>query len=351
MKSLFIGKDRMIKEAMRQMNQVGEKELFVIEEENKLFGVLSDGDIRKWILSGGKLEEKVLSACNRNPITIGENFAIEEVKKLLLNYKIEAIPVLKGNREIAEVLMWDEVFSGKAVHHREKLDLPVVIMAGGKGTRLDPFTKVLPKALIPIGDKPIIEMIMEKFAEYGIREFYLSINNKSRMIKSYFEELSSKYTIKYVEEQIPLGTAGSLKLLQGKLKGKFIVTNCDVIIDCDYSEILKLHEEKEYDMTLVVSSKRYIIPYGICEIMNGGTLKSITEKPEYDLLVNTGMYILKSELLDLIPKNKYFNINELMLKAQQKDFKVGVFPISERAWIDIGQWDEYRKAVKEFKLD
>jgi NDP-sugar pyrophosphorylase family protein len=200
--------------------------------------------------------------------------------------------------------------------------------------------------LIPIGDKPVIELIMDRFHEYGIKHFYVSLNHKARMIKSYFQEAQMPYRIDCLQEDIPLGTAGGLRMLEKNSAKKFLVTNCDVIIHSDYSELVRFHEDHQYDLTLVVSCRHYVIPYGVCVIENGGQLKSLKEKPEYDLLVNTGMYVINRSLLKLIPKNKAFDITDLIAKAKERGRKVGAFPINGHEWIDVGQWDEYQKAVK-----
>ncbi len=347
----LILKDSLVKEAMKQMSDNGEKVLFVIDKDRRLFGSLSDGDIRKWILEEGSLRDHVEKVCNKNPRVVGENYDLNEVKDMMLHLKIECIPVVDAQMTIRDVLVWANVFSEKEPVRKTPLDIQVVVMAGGRGTRLDPFTTVLPKPLIPIGDKPIIEIIMDKFGEYGIKEFFVSVNHKLKMIKSYFEDTDGKYNLKFVEEKIPLGTAGSLRLIKNKIKDPFFVTNCDIIIDADYEEILRFHNDRKYDMTLVVSCKHYVIPYGVCTIENGGRLKSIDEKPEHDLLVNTGMYVMRKRLLELIPKNKAFHMNELIAKAKARGYQIGAFPISEKAWVDIGQWEEYHKAIKHLKVE
>ncbi|MBF0570616.1 MAG: nucleotidyltransferase family protein [Candidatus Omnitrophica bacterium] len=346
-KDFFITKKLTVKEAMLRMSQIAEKQLFVIDEKKKLFGALSDGDIRKWILKGGHLREKVEHVCNHQPRFVKKNYDIDLVRKLMLKLKITAIPVLAEDSSVDEVLTWERVFAGEVKRHINKINVPVVIMAGGKGTRLDPFTRILPKPLIPIGEKPILQIIMDKFVEQGGRKFFLSINHKARMVKSYFEEYGAGYRICYIEENRPLGTVGSLRLLKGRIKGVFLVTNCDTIINIDYNEIVKFHKDNGYDMTLVVSCKRYVIPYGVCEVHSGGLLKSINEKPEHDYLVNTGMYVMSSRIFDFIPVGKVMHINELIAKIKNKGMSVGLFPIDEKAWIDIGQWDEYHRAVRQ----
>ena len=340
-----------IRHAMQTMKDIGEKVLFVVDKKKKLIGALSDGDIRRCILLGKQLSEKAYTACNRNPLVADVGYNIPQIKKLMLNNKIESIPILDEKSKISDILTWDAVFGDSLAKQKQKLSAQVVIMAGGKGSRLEPFTTVLPKPLIPIGDKPIIEIIMDKFAEYEVKDFFISVNHKSRMIKSYLEDMDEKYNIHYVNEKIPLGTAGSLHLLAKKIKTPFVVTNCDIIVDIDYSDMLNLHKKKNNDMTIVVSCKHYVIPYGICLIKNGGTLDRLNEKPEYEFLVNTGMYVLGEKILKLVPKDKYFDVPDLIKKAKQKKLKIGVYPIDEKSWIDIGQWEEYHKAIKNLKIE
>ncbi|MFC1856971.1 nucleotidyltransferase family protein [Thermodesulfobacteriota bacterium] len=328
------------------MKSIGQKILYVATPANELYGALSDGDIRKWILSEGSLDEPVKTVCNIKPVSVGEDYDRESIKKIMLDLKIESVPVVDGSNRIKNILTWDIIFRNGIRRPTGTIQIPVVIMAGGKGTRLDPFTRVLPKPLIPIGDKVVIEIIMEKFHEYGVDQFYISINHKGQLIKSYFEDTNKKDRIHYLEEDQPLGTAGSLRFLRETDHDKFMVTNCDIIIESDLSEIVEFHNEKSNHMTLVVSCRNYVIPYGVCSISNGGDLESITEKPAYDLLVNTGMYVLNKEILDLIPPGKLFHVTDLIAAAKVEGFKVGVFPIDENSWIDVGQWDEYRKAIK-----
>ncbi len=349
-RKFLIGYKGTIKDAMRRMTDIGEKQLFVVDEKNRLFGALSDGDVRQWILKNKHLTACIKEVCNRHPCSVRENYDIDSVRKKMLSLRIEAIPVVASDGTVCTVLSWEEVFAGKVKKRRERLDVQIIIMAGGKGTRLDPFTRVLPKPLIPIGEKPILQIIMDKFVEHGVKEFYLSVNHKARMIKSYFEEFNGGYKIHYVEENKPLGTIGSLRLIKNKIKGPFFVTNCDTIINTDLNDIIKSHSENKYDMTVVVSCKRYIIPYGICIVESGGVLNSIQEKPEHDILVSTGMYVMNPKIIDLIPEHKPMGANELIEKAKKNGLNIGVFPISEKSWIDVGQWEEYQKAVKHFQL-
>lgn len=345
--SIIINGNASVKEAMKQLDKTAEKILFVVDHDDRLVGSLTDGDIRRWILADGSLDERASVVCFKGTYFVERTHDIEEVKAVMFKRKIVYVPVVDANRRIFEFLIWDKLFGGRLKRKmKEPLDVPVAIMAGGKGTRLDPFTRILPKPLIPIGEKTVIELIIDKFLEYKVDHFYISLNDKAKIIKSYFEELDPKYRITYLRESKPLGTSGALKQLEGQIDGDLIVTNCDIIIDADYSEVLQHHKEKGNDITAVASVKNFKIPYGVCEIRNGGSLVSITEKPEYSYLVNTGMYVLKSSVLRYIPDNTFYHITQLISDVRSDGLKVGVFPVSENSWIDTGEWVEYRKALE-----
>ncbi|MCD4781611.1 MAG: CBS domain-containing protein [Candidatus Omnitrophica bacterium] len=348
-KKLFINGTISLKEAMKKISKEGQGVLIVVDGQSMLMGMLTDGDIRRAILSGHPYSDAIDGIYNDHPHFVSEPTSHEQIRNIMLQDRIEAVPVVDDNKRIIDVVFWDDIISETVQRPKRKLNVPVVIMAGGKGTRLDPFTRILPKLLIPIGEKAIIDIIIDKFAFYGITQFYISINNKAKIVKAYFEERYSDYHLHYLEETRPLGTAGSLKALPRKFKGSFFVSNCDIIVDCDYSDIYGFHCEKNNDITIVGSHRHFVIPYGVCEIKNGGTLKSINEKPEYDFLVNTGMVVLKRSVLKYIPRNKEFHMTDLISSVQQKGGKVGVYPIDEKSWIDVGQWDEYKKVMENFE--
>ena len=348
----IIHRDVLVKNAISQLDKAGERVLFVVDDKDALFGSISDGDIRRWILSEGNMDSPSEELCHKNPHSVKEDYDIEEVKKAILDLRVSAIPVLDSTEKIIDILFWNSVFeTHEHKSFKTKLTNPVVIMAGGKGSRLDPFTRILPKPLIPIGEKAVIEIIIDKFfIENDIRNFYLTLNHKAKIIKSYFEELAPEYNVEYVVESKPLGTAGSMKLLSGKFDEPIIITNCDIIIDCDYASFVNFHAEKGFDLTIAASLKKYKIPYGICEIESGGGLVKITEKPEYDYLVNTGMYIINPKTIELIPDDKYFDMTDFIEAIKQNGGKVGVYPISENSWIDTGEWTEYKKAVERLHI-
>jgi dTDP-glucose pyrophosphorylase len=345
LKEFFIEESLSVREAMKQMGKTGKKILFVVDENKQLIGSLSDGDIRRWVLKESDLRKAIRNAYNKKPMTITPGYDIDHVKELMLVQRIEAIPVVSPDAVIEDILFWDTVFGKDKRTYSAKLSIPVVIMAGGKGTRLDPFTKVLPKPLIPLGEKTIIEMIMEKFARYGVNEFHLSINHKAQMIKAYLKEVNLPYKIHLVEESKPLGTAGSLRLLKNKIKGSLFVSNCDIIIETDYSDLENYHKQNANDITIVGSFRHFTIPYGVCDMEHGGQLVGINEKPEFDFLVNTGMYILNKKVLSLIPANESYNMTDLITDVKAQGGKVGIFPIDEKSWMDVGHLEEYRRAV------
>jgi NDP-sugar pyrophosphorylase family protein len=264
----------------------------------------------------------------------------------MLDRNLNCVPVLGAAGQILRLLFWKEVFQGTvATRSARQLDLAVVIMAGGKGTRLAPFTNVLPKALIPVGNQTVIEMIIGQFLPYGLNRFHLSVNYKSKILKSFFEELAPSYRVSYLEESEPRGTAGSLRSLYSPTSKPVIVTNCDVLIRADYAELVAFHTANDYDLTLVASLKDYRIPYGICELEKGGSLANITEKPQYSFLVNTGMYVVRCDKLGLIPEDGPCDMTDLMQKIKAGGGRIGVFPVGENAWTDTGEWNEYRKAL------
>jgi len=347
MKDLTVSPTITIKQAMKKLDQTAEKCLLIVDEELKLLGTLTDGDIRRAILGGNKFSDEIQEFYNNKPITVNsESDSKNDIKELFLKNKVDLIPVVDGEFKLVGYKTWESVIGNEVPRKNHALNVPVVIMAGGKGTRLEPFTKILPKPLVPINEKPIIEHIIEKFTDVGCLDFYLTVNYKGKILKAYFEELSPKYSVSFIEELKPLGTAGSLQYLTGKFDKPFFVTNCDIIIRSDYRELYQFHTDNGCDITLVASAKDYIIPYGTCELNGAGYLSHINEKPKYEFLINTGLYIINPDMLAMIPENEFFHITHLIEAAKNTGKKVGVFPVDEDIWVDVGQWVEYRKAVE-----
>jgi dTDP-glucose pyrophosphorylase len=346
-KNLTIRPDATILKAMEELSRTAEKILFVVDYDQNFIGTITDGDIRRHILKEQGLSGTIENAYNTTPTyALQENCTIENIKKVLIEGKLNLIPIIDTNRKIVDYVTWEKAFGDIKKTESPKLNVPVVIMAGGSGTRLEPFTKILPKPLIPVGDKPVIEHIIDKFRNFGIGEFYLTVHHKSKIIRAYFEEKSPDYSIEFAEEDDPRGTAGSIKLLANRLDRTFFVSNCDIIIEADYADLYSFHIKNNYDITLVASAKQFNIPYGVCELNNSGSLKRIEEKPSHNYLVNTGLYVLNADIIAMIPDDGVFHITHLIEKILENHGTIGVYPVSEKAWIDVGQWAEYRKALK-----
>ena len=338
-----------LKEAFKALDSGGVGIVLVVDEENTLYGIMTDGDFRRAILASISLETPVKDICNSNYSYLDHTYDDSDIKRLFENPKIRHIPIVKSN-EVVDLILRHDFYGLHTKIITSSIDTSVVIMAGGKGTRLDPFTRILPKPLLPIGDKTILETIIEKFVQYSVDQFYLTLNYKSNIIKAYFDDLNPEYSLTYINEDKPLGTAGALKFLEEKINKPFIVTNCDILIDANYADLVKHHNKKNNDITIVASLKHYNIPYGICEIENGGELKGITEKPEYSFLVNTGMYVLNPSALSQIPSNQLFHATDLVDKVKLNGGKVGIYPINEKAWMDTGEWDEYNMTTQRLGL-
>lgn len=333
-------------EALQLMDSSESKLLFVFDDKN-FVGLLSIGDIQRGIIKGFALDSNISEVLRESINTAKISDSISSIKSVMFDKRLECMPVLNDEGELEEIYFWEDLFQEKPTF--EKINLPVVIMAGGKGTRLKPLTNVLPKPLIPLGDKTILEEIMDRFVAYECKNFFLSVNYKADFIKYYLESLKNEtYNVEYFQETKPLGTAGSLFLLKNKINTSFFVSNCDIIIDQDYSEIYKYHRDNQNEITIVVALKHVYLPYGTVQSGDNGQLKSMKEKPELTFKVNSGMYILEPHLLEDIPEDSFFHITELIEKVKKRKGKVGVFPVSEKSWTDIGQWNEYNKIISNY---
>jgi len=334
-KEICIKRDTTLAEALTQMDAVNRKLLLVVNPDNTFFSLLSIGDIQRAIIKNLPLSATVNQVV-RHDVTIAKsNDDLNLVKERMKTRRNELMPILDTNNYIVDVIFWEDLFREKRITHQ--LKLPVVIMAGGRGSRLKPLTNVIPKPLIPINEKTIIEDIMDRFVEHGCNTFHLSVNYKADMIRYYFENLNNpSYNISYFQEDKPLGTAGSLSLLKGRIKQTFFVSNCDILIDEDYSEILNYHKNNQNEITLVAALKQFHIPYGTLETTSDGILTGLTEKPSLNFKINSGMYIIEPNILNAIPVNTFSHITDLIAQIILKGGKVGVFPVSENSWNDMG---------------
>ena len=332
--SYTISLNKSCRDAMKQIDSNELKILFVVDGDI-LLATLTDGDIRRYLISGGKLEDEVLLAGNKKPRTASN---LDEARKLYEKQSYIAIPIIKEKRVVGIYFGESEKRIYKAIE-----DVEVIVNAGGKGTRLDPYTRVLPKPLIPVGELPIIEIIMQEYKKYSINHFSIIVNYKKELLKAYFAESDNRYDIDWYDEEKPLGTGGGLSLLKGKINKTFFFANCDCLLTADYESMLRYHREHNNVITMVCAYKNITIPYGVINLGNNGTILGMEEKPELSFLTNTGMYIVNPEVLDDIEDGVSIGFPDIVKKQQEKGRNVGVYPISENEWMDMGQLDELEK--------
>ena len=343
-KDIIISKDITLLDALKKMDSSRAKMLFVFEN-NHFLGLLTIGDIQRSIIKNISLSSIVYSILDKEKVYAYKGDTEEIIRKLMMRERAQYMPILsRDSGELIDVVCWEDVFKDNQTPDREIINLPVVIMAGGKGTRLKPITNVIPKPLVPVGDKTILEVIMDQFESIGCHKFYMSVNYKADMMKYYLSLLPHQYDIEFFQEDKPLGTIGSVSLLKGKIKTPFFVSNCDSINEQDYRDVYDYHINNH--LTIVTMIKSFKIPYGVIETGEDGLMVSLSEKPELTYQVNTGVYILNPGCIDEIPEGTFFHITHLMEKIKARGGRVGCFPVSENAWKDMGEWPEYLKMIK-----
>ncbi len=340
---LIIHPNSTIREAIDKLNKNALQILVVSDKKNRIVGVITDGDIRRAIIKGISLDEKVEKIMNKNPKYLKVGFSKNEAKDMFLKYEIKRIPVVDNDMRVVDVLKIEDFIEKE----KKAMNNYVVIMAGGRGKRLDPITRVIPKPLLIVGEKTMLEHIMERFAKQGFSKFILTLHYKKEMIKAYIDSLNLPYEIHYVEEPYPMGTAGGLKLVFDKIKidDSVIVTNCDVLIDVDFPKVLKFHKEKQVAITIVGALINSSIPYGVLKVSNG-VLEEIEEKPSIDMIINTGIYVLEpSHIKSEFKEERYLDMTDLVSKVKKNSGKiVAVYP-HHGEFVDVGQKRLYRSIL------
>lgn len=353
MKNLTIKENQKIKRALELIKSNGVKGLVVIDEKQRLLGTLSDGDLRKVILKNNNLNKNIKNLYNTKPVfLIDKKYSKNQLSNLMYKKNFTIIPIVDEFKKIIKIFtiknFTKKKYQLKIIKNKLLKKVPCIIMAGGKGTRLEPFTHVLPKPLIPIKKKTILEHIINSFRDYGVKKFLISINYKSEILKAYFKELKPIYKIRYILETRPLGTIGSLSKIDKKVAKNFFITNCDILSNVNLNSMYKLHIQKNYDLTILVSSKNHKIPYGVCHGKANGDLIRVEEKPNLNFLINVGLYLAKNSILNYIPKNKIFHFTDLVKKLKKNNKKIGLYITNKNSWLDVGQWDEFKKAINFF---
>jgi dTDP-glucose pyrophosphorylase len=311
-----------------------------------LLATLADGDIRRHILGGRSLTSPVTEAAHYNFHALPANSERYQIDRLCDALSLNVIPGIDQNGKLITVFFKDKHIVSSPV----KIDIPVVIMAGGKGTRLYPYTKVLPKPLIPIGDLPITEHIMNKFIQFGCNIFTMIVNHKKEMIKAYFHESKlSDVSIDFLEEEQFLGTGGGLSLVRSKMGSSFFFTNCDILILEDYNAIYEHHRVSGNLLTMVCATKTFSFPYGTIDVGEDGNIRSLLEKPSYSFLTNTGFYIIEPQFLDYVPDNTFIHITDVIQDCIDKGQKIGIYPVSENKWFDMGNHEDMERMKGKFQ--
>lgn len=343
----LIQEDISVAEAVRRIDE-GKKKIVFCLRDGSLSGCFTDGDMRRYILRDGDMQKPVSEAMNPAPVVFSlfqEEMALKRMRESLM----VAVPIVNERREVVSIFFRDELEGEKTCHVLPE-EVPLVIMAGGKGTRLYPYTRILPKPLIPIGEAPIMDHIIGRFGRYGVQDVYLILNHKRNMIKAYYNEAELPYRIHYVDEDAFLGTGGGLSLLKGRVNRTFFLSNCDCLLDADYTCMYEYHKSHKNALTFILAAKRVGIPYGVVELDQEGTVKTIQEKPEYDFLVNTGIYLAEPEVIGCLEDGERIDMPDVAKRLAERGLRVGGYPITEKSWLDMGQLSEMQNMMKELGL-
>ena len=341
MKQYLFKKDNSIKAALKLLNKLKYKCLILIDNNNRLLGTLTDGDIRRALLKKIDINRKIIEVINKKPFFL-KSYQLKNMNEVfrLKNFdrSIKIIPIVNEKLNVVKVLELDKFIKSKVSkkNNQSLSSVPAVIMAGGKGKRLEKFTELFPKPLLPFKDSTIVEVIIKKFKLSGIDNFYLTLNYKKNLIKSYLSERLRNLNINYIEEKKSLGSAGSISFLKKEIYKDFFVINCDTLLNINFKQLYSYHKKRKNDLSIVAANKNFLIPYGCCVLNKNGKLNKILEKKRYSEIVNVGMYVFSSRVLSLFKKNTKIDMDKLIHKILKKKFRVGVFPINENSWIDTG---------------
>lgn len=342
LKEVVLHENVTILEAMKCIDKNGKQFVAITNEKDELVGSVTDGDIRRGILNGVALTDGVKKIMNATPYFSFKD-SIEAYKKKLSLHKLKQLPIVNKQKKVIDIFFLDSL----NVYKKEK-DNKVVLMVGGLGTRLRPLTEKIPKPMLKVGNKPILETIIEGFKDSGFVHFILCVNYKKEIIQSYFQNGEAfGVHIEYIEETKRMGTAGSLSLLKDKLKEPFFVMNGDLLTQINFENLLDFHVETDSLATMCVREYEYQIPFGVIET-DHHSLVSIKEKPFKKEYVNAGIYMLNPETLTMIPTDQFYDMPNLFNQVIAQKRKASVFPIREY-WMDIGQIADYEQANKDYE--
>jgi len=332
-----------IGDAIRNLDQFGIKIVLVVAKSNKLIGTIVDGDIRRGLLKGLNLNSSIASIVNHNPLVVEPEMSKNMVTQLMSSNKVQQIPIVDKQKKILGLYLWDKM---NECFTRSNL---MIIMAGGKGTRLLPHTQTCPKPMVLVAGKPILEHIIERAKLDGFNNFVLAINHLGHLIESHFgngERLGVK--IDYLHEESPLGTAGALSLLNSRVDAPFVVTNGDIITDIDYGNLLDFHNRNQASATMAVRVHEWQNPFGVVR-MEGIEIIGFEEKPIAYSHINAGIYALSAEALGELMLGMHCDMPTLFKRLKGKDKRIVAYPMHE-PWLDVGRPDDLKIAAKAIKI-
>jgi len=337
MNKLVLDQEANFDEAIKLLDKNGNGVLPVVDENNIFIGLITDGDIRKAILNKKLDLEHII---NRKPYKLNIDSSKQKIISYLKKIHRRHMPLVDNQNIFIKMFTLDEEeFNNKPNW--------VVIMAGGLGTRLGELTKNTPKPMLKVGEKPMIEHIIDMFVSHGFKKFMLSVNYKAEVIKEYFKDGSEfGVEIKYLEETKRLGTGGALSLIDFELTSPFFVTNGDVLSSIDYEELLEFHNREKSDATMCIRKDSYKIPYGVIEIDEDNNIENMIEKPTNNFFINMGIYVLNPEVLDYIPNDEYFGMPSLFEILNSKEKATKSYQVNDY-WIDVGRPSDYEKINKD----
>ncbi|AZN38512.1 nucleotidyltransferase family protein [Paenibacillus albus] len=341
-KSLLIKSEATLLETMRTLDAGAKQIVLVVDEYEVLLGTVTDGDIRRGLLRGESLSAPVFSVMNKRPVTAQLGDDRESLLALMSARKLHQLPIVDDRGRVVDIAFLDEYLQ------KEKKDNWVILMAGGLGTRLAPLTNNCPKPLLKVGSKPILEIIINNFIANGFYRFYISVNYKAEMIMDYFGN-GEKWNIeiRYIREDQRLGTAGALSLLPERPADSIIVMNGDLLTKVNFNQALQFHTENNSRATMCVREYEYQVPYGVVNV-NQHQISGIEEKPIQHFFINGGIYVLDPEVIDYIPRNRFYDMPSLFESLIASNQSTAAYPIREY-WMDIGRMDDYERAVLDYK--
>lgn len=336
-KNVVVTPSLAIKEALKVIDREALRVALVVDCD-KLVGIVTDGDVRRGILNGIDLSDSVDKIMNINPVSANENLETEELRNIMQQKRILSLPLVDDNRRLVGLKTLHETL---IVKRREN---PVFIMAGGFGTRLKPLTNDCPKPMLKVGNKPMLEILINNFKNYGFYKFYISTHYLPDVIIKHFGDGSKMdIEITYVHEERPLGTGGALSLLPDDLpKEPLVMINGDILTNVDFSKVLDFHEKQNSDATMCVRNYEVKIPFGVIE-GDGNEISKMVEKPTYRYFVNAGIYVISNKIINSLKRNEPLDMPSLFKLKQHEGMKTLKFPIHEY-WLDIGRHDDFIKA-------